>query len=68
MKCNTVIPVTKLIFICLLNQPLSFSLSHSVHSGRSSLRSSTDDDDAMSSRNSSICTPRWEENNLQEMI
>ena len=37
----------------------SSSLSHS-HSGRSSLRSSTEEDDpTCSSRNSSICTPRY---------
>ncbi|XP_059089363.1 uncharacterized protein LOC131885351 isoform X3 [Tigriopus californicus] len=36
----------------------SSSLSHS-HSGRSSLRSSTEDDDPCSSRNSSLCSPRF---------
>ncbi len=35
------------------------SLSHSGHSGRSSLRSSTEDDDPFSSRNSSLATPRY---------
>eukprot|EP00095_Tigriopus_kingsejongensis_P003006 maker-scaffold170_size291898-snap-gene-0.14 protein:Tk03006 transcript:maker-scaffold170_size291898-snap-gene-0.14-mRNA-1 annotation:"flocculation protein flo11-like isoform x1" len=41
-----------------IHSSASSSLSHS-HSGRSSLRSSTEDDDPCSSRNSSLCSPRY---------